>query len=272
MGGGGIHMTIYKEIHQVDQAKGTVVIVHGSGEHFGRYQWLRQKLNNAGFHVIGGDLPGLGCSYGKKGHIDDFNDYYKIVDEWVSEAHQFHMPVFLLGHSMGGLIVIRYLERYQEVGLKGVIVTSPCLGLVRKVSPFLEGIVGIINLFYPSFCMPSGILPEQVSKDPKIVHQYRTDPLICKKVSVRWYLELKKEMESSIGEIDKYPHIPTLVMQAGRDKIVDQEKTKKWVENLSIPQFQYIEWPELYHELFNEPEKEKVYKNMVEWMKKIEIP
>ncbi len=265
-------MNIYKEVHQVEQAKGTVVIIHGAGEYFGRYQWLAQKLNESGYNVIGGDLPGLGRSYGKKGHIDGFNDYYKIVDEWVKEALQFHIPVFLFGHSMGGLIVIQYMDNYRNESIDGVIVTSPCLGLVRKVSPFLEGIVGIFDRFHPSFSLPSGILPEYVSKDPVIVHEYGTDPLIIKKVSVRWYLELKRAMESSMKDSSKYPQIPTLVMQAGKDKIVDQEKTRKWVEGLFISQLHYIEWPELYHELFNEPEKEKVYLKMVDWMKKIEIP
>lgn len=169
-------MRIYQEIHQVEQAIGTVVIIHGSGEYFGRYQWLTQKLNESGFHVIGGDLPGLGRSYGKKGHIDHFDDYYKVVDKWVKEARQFYTPVFLFGHSMGGLIVIRYLEKFKGEGIAGVIVTSPCLGLVRKVSPFLEGIAGIFNRIYPSLRLPAGILPEHVSKDPEIVHQYGTDP------------------------------------------------------------------------------------------------
>lgn len=266
-------MNIYKEIHQVEQPKGTVVIIHGSGEYFGRYQWVAKKLNEAGYCVFGGDLPGLGRSYGKKGHIDHFADYYHIVNQWVNEARKIQEPVFLFGHSMGGLLVIRYLERYPSEVLKGVIVTSPCLGLVRKVSPFLEGMVGIFNRFHPSLCLPSGIRPEHVSRDPAIVHQYQTDPLIIKKVSVRWYLELKKEMELSIEETDLYPSIPTLVMQAGKDQIVDQRKTKNWVERMyNNSPIQYIEWPELYHELFNEPEKEEVFEKLADWMKKIEIP
>lgn len=259
-------MGIYKENQKVDSSLGTFVIIHGSGEYFGRYKWLANRLNQAGYSVIGGDLPGLGRSSGKKGHIDSFKDYYEVVHDWVTEAAGQEGPVFLLGHSMGGVIVIRYLEEYKPK-VKGVILTSPCLGLAKKVSPFLEGLVHFLNGVYPSLCLSAGILPEQVSKDVQIVEQYGTDPLILKKVSVRWYLELKKAMEESFTRIDHYPQVPTLVMQAGDDQIVDKEITGKWVESLRNSKKEYIQWPTLYHELFNEPEKEQVFEKMENWVK-----
>lgn len=263
-------MNIYKETHLIHQARGTLVLVHGAGEHIGRYKWLIKKLNELQYCVIGGDLPGLGRSEGKKGHIDAFQEYYHTVDQWVNEAYALQPPVYLLGHSMGGLIVIRYLEEYRPDLVKGVILSSPCLGLVRKVSPILEGIAWGLNRLSPSLCLPSGILPEQVSKDPVIVEEYAKDPLICRKVSVRWYQELKKEMKLSFSEIARFPRIPTLVMQAGQDQIVTREMTKKWAGELPDSQCTFMEWPGLYHELFNEPEKEEVFAKLADWLKKIE--
>lgn len=261
-------MELFTEVQKVDNSRGTVVIVHGAGEYFGRYGWLARRLNEEGYSVIGGDLPGLGRSYGLKGHIHDFTEYYRTVDGWIKQAMEDRAPVYLLGHSMGGLIAIRYLEEYRPEGVKGVILTSPCLALVQKVSSFLEGVVSLFDKVYPSFRLDSGLKAENVSKDPVIVEQYGTDPLIVRKVSVRWYVGLKKAMKESFTRIDAYPEIPTLIMQAGLDRIVDQWMTRQWAEVLHIREKEYLEWPDLYHEIFNEPEKEEVFAKVRQFLQK----
>jgi lysophospholipase len=263
-------MALYTEILQADKEneKGTAVIVHGAGEYFARYVWLSHKLNQAGFTVIGGDLPGHGRSPGKRGHIDRFVDYYTAVDHWLSKAQPQMGPVILIGHSMGGLVVTRYMQE-RKPAVDGVVLSSPCLGLLREVSPVLEGAAAVMNCLAPSFTISAGITADSVSRDRDIAERYRTDPHINIKVSVRWYKELKKAMQLAELQIEEYKAIPTLIMQAGDDRIVDAFTTKEWAHRLPIKDKQYYEWAGLFHEIFNEPEKETVVQYMLEWINQI---
>src|SRR5690625_4840620 len=113
---------------EVSEPRGVIVIVHGAGEHHGRYKWLAEKWNEHGFEVIMGDLPGQGKSRGKRGHIQSFSQYIDVVGEWIEAARKRNLPILLLGHSMGGLIIIRLLME-RAIVVHGVILSSPCLGL-----------------------------------------------------------------------------------------------------------------------------------------------
>lgn len=259
-------MKIYREVWPVEQERGCIVIVHGAGEYFARYYWLANKLNEAGYSVIGGDLPGLGRSKGRKGHIGRFEEYYAALDEWTTEAKRRQRPLFLLGHSMGGLIVTRYAETAQP-DVDGIILSSPCLGLARRISPALVGMASVLNRVSPALRLSAGIKADEVSRDRDVTLKYIEDPYITTKVSVRWYKEMEKAMRLAAEEAKRYPDVPTLVMQAGADKIVNAATTKAWAKKLPVSVKQYIEWPDCYHEIFNEPEKEEVVETMINWMR-----
>lgn len=92
---------------EVSEPRGVVVMVHGAGEHHGRYEWLAKKWNEHGFDVIMGDLPGQGKTRGRRGHIQSFQQYLDAVEEWLDATREKRLPILLLGHSMGGLISIR---------------------------------------------------------------------------------------------------------------------------------------------------------------------
>ena len=114
------------------EAKAVVVMVHGAMEHHRRYGWLIEMWRLSGFHVIMGDLPGQGMTTrSRRGHIDSFDEYIFEVKDWIQAAYQFNLPVFLIGHSMGGLITIRLLQQ-EKLNLAGVILSSPCLGLIHQ--------------------------------------------------------------------------------------------------------------------------------------------
>lgn len=248
-----------------NRARGTVIIVHGAGEHHERYQWLIQYLNSQNLHVVSGDLPGHGRTRGRRGHIDHFDDYIETVYEWYKEAVSYQLPVFLFGHSMGGLISIRALmEKYLP--MNGVVLSSPCLGLYEYPNKVLDVLSRATHRLLPSWSVDTGITAEKITRNKEIRRLYEQDELIVHQVTARWYQELLKAMKKVMLETERFPDVPLLLMQAGEDYIVDKEATHRWFNRLMIHDRSLKEWKGLYHELLSEPEREEVFRFMMNFI------
>ncbi|MFC0523953.1 alpha/beta hydrolase [Pontibacillus salicampi] len=239
--------------------KGIMIIVHGAMEHSGRYENLVRQWNESGYTCIYGDLPAHGETDGVKGHVDSFQEYMDAIIEWVRHATTFGLPIFLLGHSMGGLAVIRVLEENNVMPIEGVVLSSPCLGLVEPPSKAIKSMAKGLNVLAPKTMVDGSLNPHHLTRDTQAIRELVNDTLVLKKVSVRWYSELEKGMRLAFERMEAYPDIPTLVMQAGSDKIVDKVQTKKWFDTLNINEKSYKEWANLYHEIFNDPERKDVF-------------
>jgi lysophospholipase len=241
-------------------AKAVIIIIHGAMEHHGRYKWLSQMWRSAGYHVIMGDLPGQGMTTRAfRGHIESFDDYLDEVRGWIDEAYRYSLPVFLLGHSMGGLVAIRLLQE-EEFDLAGVILSSPCLGLVTQPPRVLNALSHVLNVALPKFRIDAGITPEIATRNPDVREEDMNDSLYVTKVSVRWYRELVQAMKQAFEDIPHFQDVPLLVMQAGDDRIVDKKPVREWFNYNQCSEKLYKEWPGLYHEIFNEPEREDVFR------------
>ena len=244
---------------EADEAKGTIVMVHGAAEHHGRYKWLIEMWRSSGYHVVMGDLPGQGTtSRRKRGHIESFDEYINEVIDWIETAKCFRLPIFLLGHSMGGLIAIRVLQE-KQLPVNGVVLSSPCLGLVNYPSKGLDLLSKLLNYVMPSFLFDSGLSVEIATRNEEIREMDKNDSLYVTKVSVRWYRELINAIRLAHKNVAKQLDVPLLLMQSGDDKIVDKAVAKQWFDQLPISEKTYKEWGELYHEIFNEPEREQVF-------------
>ena len=239
---------------ECEEAKAVIIIVHGGGEHSGRYQWLKDQWNQNQYHVILGDLPGQGKTNGKRGHIDSFNQYIDTVYSWYREAYSYGLPIFILGHSIGGLIVIRTLME-KKLEVNGVILSSPCLSIVDPPSASKKAIAKAIHTVNPEFLFKSGLNTHLVTRNETIREEYLKDELRVRKVSVRWYFEMDKAMNKAIHKTDLFPNVPVLLVQSGEDYIVDKYVGKKWFNCIESDEKWYKEWPGLYHEVFNEPER-----------------
>jgi lysophospholipase len=243
---------------EAEKARATVVLVHGAGEHHGRYQWVIEKFRNEGFHVITGDLPGQGTSSRRSGHIDSFSDYIEVIESWVEEALNNGLPVFLLGHSMGGLAVIRTMTE-KTLPVQAVLLSSPCLEIVNRPSRGKDALTKVLSKIAPKFRFDSGLEPGGGTRNEEVRRIDREDLLLVRRVSVRWYRELVGAMKRAHEEVRQFPDLPVLVLQAGEDYIVDKTAVQKWFNALEIMEKTYKEWPELYHEVLNEPERESVF-------------
>jgi alpha-beta hydrolase superfamily lysophospholipase len=252
--------------------KGVVTIVHGLAEHGGRYQDTAKALTAAGWAVYTVDLRAHGLSPNPpragRVHVNRFEDYFRDVDALTGLAAQNHpgLPLFLLGHSMGGLISIRYsLEKPDK--LAGVIISSPALGIHPDVRLpiFLKIMVGVLSRLAPRFRVPSDLDTNAISRDPGVVKAYIDDPLISQKVSTRWYAEFFKSIKKA-NEGAASLRIPMLLMQSGADQLVDPDAPRRWQEEAPREMVDLVVWDGLFHEMLNEPEKVQVRARLLDWL------
>ncbi|KAB7666807.1 alpha/beta hydrolase [Bacillus sp. B1-b2] len=240
-------------------AKAVIVIVHGAMEHHGRYGWLVEMFRLAGFHVVMGDLPGQGMTTrADRGHIDSFDDYTTEIKDWIQAAYQFELPVFLLGHSMGGLASIRLLQK-EKLKLAGLILSSPCLGLVNYPSKLMSTLSLLLNKVSPKLRINSGLTIDMATRNVEVREIDCNDTLYITKVSVRWYRELLEAMKVAFIDVAKSQDLPLLLMQGGGDLVVDKKMVKSWFNMVPLSEKRYKEWPDCYHEIYNEPEREEVF-------------
>lgn len=240
-------------------AKGVIVMIHGAFEHHRRYGWLIEMWRLSGFHVIMGDLPGQGMTTrSSRGHIDSFDEYIVEVKDWVQAAYQFDLPVFLLGHSMGGLIAIRLLQE-ERMNLAGVILSSPCLGLITAPSKWLNILSYPLNTIFPSLLINPGLTIDKATRNLEVQEADMNDTLYVTKVSVRWYRELMTAVKLAFVNMDKIQDVPMLVMQGGEDKIVNKQSVKEWFNQAPLSEKRFKEWTKCYHEIFNEPERDEIF-------------
>lgn len=244
-----------------DDPRGVIVIVHGASEHHGRYHWLRKKWLDHGFHVVMGDLPGQGENPKNRGHVDSFNEYIETVSSWVKRASAFQLPVILLGHSLGGLSVIRTLEE-QKVRPDLVILSSPCLGLVVPPPEWLKRVLQPVNRLLPAVKVPIKKSADNslATRNESVLREDAMDPYIVKRISIRWYFELDQAMKDAHANIHRFPNIPVFILQAGDDRIVDKHAVYRWFRELPTKNKHYKEWKGYYHEVFNEPQREEVFR------------
>lgn len=245
-----------------------VVLVHGAGDHSGRYGHVVRALTSQGIPVVTGDLPGSGLTEGLAGHVDTFDEYLDAVERWVTEASQLVAcgRVVLLGHSMGGLITVRYLqERLSRTPqVIAAVLSSPCLKLAVEVPGWKKGLAALLDAATPRLRMSSGLSASLVSRSPEVVRAYEDDPHCGIPVSVRWYRELTRAMGQARTKAEQI-RVPVLLMQAGQDLLVDARAAEPFFKRLPAGG-KYVEYPECYHELFNEPEQGEVLQEMAEWL------
>jgi len=254
--------------------KGIVVIIHGLAEHSGRYQATAEFLSDNDWAVYACDLRAHGLSPDppKAGrvHVKQFTDYFMDVDAIAGLARKHHpgLPLFVLGHSMGGLITINYaLERPE--GLAGVIISSPALATHPEFKPpaLLKILVSILSLVAPRVLVDSELDTQAISRDPEVVKAYLDDPLISQKISARWYSQLLKTMKKANRNAGAL-RVPMLLMQSGSDRLVDPSAPGRFASAAPAGLVDLVLWEGLYHEMFNEPEKDQVCTRLLEWLGK----
>ena len=244
---------------------GAVVIAHGVAEHGGRYAYVAEKLNDAGYAVYAIDHRGHGKSEGGRSNIDRIDGVVADLHTLIGVAFDKHpdRPVFLLGHSMGALISLQYLSG-SPADLHGAVVIAPPVdvavgtALERAAAPILSRIV-------PSF----GVLKldsEFVSRDPDVVARYDSDPLNYRgKLPARTGAEILSTAQNLPNRLGNLT-LPLLVLQGTDDKLVSPVSATIVEENVGSSDLTVKRYDGLYHEVLNEPEKDDVIADVVSWL------
>ena len=246
-------------------ARAVVVLVHGLGEHSGRYDHVAARLVGEGYAVHAVDHRGHGRSDGPRAFIEDMDDVVADVDTLVdgAVAAEPDVPVFMLGHSMGGLIALRYALAHQE-RLAGLILSAALaqLDAVPKPLELVARTLSVIAPRAPLIAIDSAL----VSRDPSVVEAYRSDPLVHHgKVPARTAVQLADTVErfpETVGAIT----VPTLILYGTADGLCTPAGSVMLGERIGAADKTVTAYDGLFHEILNEPERETVLDDIVGWL------
>lgn len=244
-------------------AKGGVVMMHGLGEHCGRYAHVARFFNERGWSVRTYDHRGHGRSGGARGDVPDteavLRDAKIVVDDF---SRQFDAPPLLLGHSMGGLFAARFATGMVSP-VRGLILSSPALAIpLSTVQKLLLNSLGAIS---PGLAVPNGLNPRFVSHDPAVVDAYINDPLVHDKITPRLTRSMLHAVDFAQTHAPKLA-IPTLMVVAGDDRLVDASGSDAFFSRLKPGIGTLHRYPDYYHEVFNEVGAARVFKDMNDWL------
>lgn len=240
------------------EPRAEIVLVHGIGEHTGRYDRLGRMLAESGFSLVGADLIGWGGTGGRRGYVRDWADYLDQVQGLVERARGTGRPTVLFGQSMGGLIALEYTlcERPKPDLL---VATAPSLKAGARWQRRLASVLGSI---LPVLPLPARIEGDQLSRDPAVGDAYFADPLVNRSATVgfgKLFFEAMDRTRSACSRLD----VPTLILHGGQDSLVPSACT---ADLETMPLVERWFFPGLRHELFNEPEGREILGDVIGWI------
>lgn len=253
--------------HPEKDTKAVLLIVHGLAEHSGRYMNLVNYFVPKGFVVYGIDHFGHGRSDGTRIFIESFDDYTSTLKTFVDivTEKEAGKPIFIVGHSMGGLISSVYLLDHQA-DFKGAILSGPGVKIPKDTSSVTIAIGRLLSKIAPK----AGILgldANFVSSDPAVVEAYVNDPLVYTgKITARLASEMLGAMERVTTESHKIT-LPTIIVQGGEDKLVDPSGAKELYESIGSSDKTLKIYDGYFHEVFNEPDYKIVMDDIYKWIK-----
>ncbi len=256
----------YQHWQPESNPKAILFIVHGLAEHSRRYMNIVNYFVPRGYAVYGLDHIGHGKSDGTRVFIERFGDFTEPLKTYFDQIQGWHpgVPVFLVGHSLGGLIGSVYLLEHQDE-LKGAVLSAPAVKVSDTISPVTITIGKLLSGILPK----AGLLAldaTAISKDKAVVDAYLNDPLVYTgKVTARLAAEMLSAMQRVTAEANTI-HLPILLLQGSEDRLVDPGGAKMLYEKARAADKTLKVYEGLFHEIFNEPEREQVLKDVEAWL------
>jgi alpha-beta hydrolase superfamily lysophospholipase len=250
----------------VPGAKGLAAIVHGFAEHSGRYKHVVDFLCEAGWSVATFDCRGHGQSGGRRAHVDHFQDYLDDTRAFLQEVKKagFQGLPVLLGHSQGGLIAARFVPMLPD-SVAGLVLSSPFIGLAMKVPAFKALAGKAVSKIFPTLAMKTGLDPAVLSHDRDVVEKYAADPLVSNIATARWFTEIQQAHQDALRQAGGI-RCPLLMLLAGDDRVTSTPASRNLFEAAGSADKILKEYPDYYHEVFNEVGRDRVLADLRSWL------
>ncbi|OTA41840.1 MAG: hypothetical protein A6D92_03450 [Symbiobacterium thermophilum] len=259
-------LKLYYRCWEPEHVQGNLVLVHGAGEHVGRYEHVAAWFAGRGFAVWAMDHRGHGRSEGTRMHVDRFSDYLVDLAAFVKLAAEAHGRPVMIGHSMGGLIAYRYAAAHPET-ISALVLSSPWFLSRAKVSRLEQALAPVLAVIAPRLQVKSGIPPEICTRDAERIALDQKDPLRCQTATPRWFVECTRAAAECRTRVAFPEGLPALFLVAGTDHLVDPEATRAVFDRIGHGDKRFKLYPEKYHEIFNDPGREEVFAEILDWLR-----
>jgi alpha-beta hydrolase superfamily lysophospholipase len=246
-------------------------LVHGLAEHSGRYEPMASWFAERGSAVHAFDLRGHGLSEGARGHLRNFDEYLDDVAVVLDRVRSTHpnLPIFLVGHSMGGLIVATF-ARERRPDIAAVVTSGAALQIREGLPGWMVPAARILSHLLPRLRMSNEIDPDDLSRDPEVVRAYIEDPLVFDKITTSLASQVFGAIRRTAAG-GKDVRLPMLLLHGGADPICPAEGSRAFHAQLDGAQSRLCIYPELRHEIFNEPEREQVFETLLGWVRERKV-
>jgi acylglycerol lipase len=258
--------TLHTRLWEPDgDAEAVVGLVHGLGEHSGRYGPVAARLTGAGYAVWAFDLRGHGLSTGRRGDTR-FADTMADIDRLLAAARDRFpdRPVFLYGHSLGGLLVLSYTLR-RRPAVAGVVATGAALHNPHREQKAKLLVVRLLAPLLPHLALPSGLDETLISRDPEVVAAYRADPLTHDRATLGFGRDAVEASDAALAAAAGFP-APLLLLHGGADRLTYPSGSRAFAAPLASRDCTLTVYDGLFHEVHNEPERGRVLDDVVAWL------
>jgi alpha-beta hydrolase superfamily lysophospholipase len=249
-----------------DEPKAILLVIHGLSEHSGRYMNIVNHLVPSGYAVYGIDHIGHGKSAGERVYVEQFQDYTKTIKIYFDMIWDWQpkKSIFLIGHSMGGLISAAYLLEHQDE-LSGAVLSGPAIKVPDNISHAIIFVGKMLSILMPKARL-IGLDAEGISRDPAVVDAYVNDPLVYTgKTTARLGAELLKTMQRVTKQSAKI-RLPIMIVQGSDDKLVDPGGAQLLYDLVGSEDKTVKIYDGFYHEVLNEPEHVQVLNDVETWL------
>ena len=247
------------------KAKKCILIIHGLGEHSGRYEDFGLRLIKKKIGIYSFDLPGHGNSDGKKGHIKKFSEFINATEQALIHIRRNNLecPIVLFGHSLGGLIALNFLIDRESKEVESAIISSPWIKLAIEVPKYLLNIQRVFKNILPSLTLNNRINPLDLSKDQKIINEYINDKNVHDRISLKLYSEVMDSIELVKEKSDKIK-IETLIYHGKNDRLISYRGSKEINRKINNSEINILN--NVYHEPHNDIEKDLVFNKIYKFL------